>query len=50
MFKQVLFSEHGSKVGALKLHSHLGGITVLLQVSAVSPKQSVVAFRQEHAG
>ena len=50
VFKHVLFSGHGSKDGKLKLHSHLGGTTVLLQVSAVSPKQSVVESKHEHAG
>ena len=49
VFKQALPSGHGSKVGTLKLHSHLGGMTVLLQVSAVSPKQLDVS-RQEHPG
>ena len=50
VFRHVRFSGQGSNVGKLKLHSHLGGLTVLLQVSAVSPKQSVVAFKHEHAG
>ena len=33
----------------LKLHSHIGGVAALLQVSAVSPKQSDAA-KHEHAG
>lgn len=49
VFKQALPSEHGSKVGTLKLHSHLGGVIVLLQLSAVSPKQ-LDESRQEHPG
>ena len=48
IFKHFLPSLHGANVGTLKLHSHFGGIDVLLQVSAFS-KQSI-ASRHEHAG
>ena len=39
---------HASKVGDLKLHSQVGGVVVLLQVSELLKQCN--AFRQEQAG
>ena len=49
MFIHVRPSSHGSKVGALLLHSQDGGDAVLLQVSEDVPKQSEES-KQEQAG
>ena len=49
VLRQVLSVSQGAYVGALLLHTQVGGIAVALHVSAVSPKQ-FVASKQEHAG
>ena len=49
IFRQYLPVSQGMNVGELELHSHVGGETVLLQVSEVFPKQSEVS-KHEHAG
>ena len=49
VLRQDLRSSHGSNVGALLLHRHVGGVEVELQVSDVFPTQSVVS-KHEHAG
>ena len=47
--RQSLPTSHGMNVGELKLHSHVEGDIVLLQVSELLPRQSD-ASKQEHAG
>ena len=50
VFKQALRSAQGAKFSStLLLHSQVGGVEVALQVSAVSPTQSVVS-KHEQAG
>ena len=49
IFMHCLPSSHGAYDAlTLKLHSHVGGFVVLLQVSALS--RQFVAFTQEHGG
>ena len=48
MLMHILPGSHGANVGALVLHSHVGGIVVLLQESEVSAQSNT--SKQEHPG
>ena len=48
ILRHILPASHGANVGALVLHSHVGGTVVLLQVSEVS--EQCDTSKQEHPG
>ena len=48
IFKHILPSSHGSNDGSLKLHPHIAGTAVVLQLSELLKQSN--ASKQEHAG